>query len=159
LFDLISKLCVCSFLMMQMRHIELRITLYYSWYTTWSITSTQPINIQVRDSIQKEQKQPSVLRSGAPDCPVCHRTVSGAPGPYRVQTSHSRVLVGTLRYNSPDCPVSQRATTICTQRSTAKVPDDVNSAAAEVRTVKSEGTGLSGAARRQSSNDRLRFEH
>jgi hypothetical protein len=38
LFDLISKLCVCSFLMMQMRHIELRLTLYYSWYTTWSIT-------------------------------------------------------------------------------------------------------------------------
>jgi hypothetical protein len=24
----------------------------------------------------------SVLWSGAPDCPVCHRTVSGAPCPY-----------------------------------------------------------------------------
>jgi hypothetical protein len=23
--------------------------------------------------------------SGAPDCPVCHRTVSGALGPYKVQ--------------------------------------------------------------------------
>jgi hypothetical protein len=28
-----------------------------------------------------------VLWSGAPDCPVCHRTVSGAPGPYRVQAA------------------------------------------------------------------------
>jgi hypothetical protein len=27
----------------------------------------------------------SVLWSGASDCPVCHWTVSGAPGPYRVQ--------------------------------------------------------------------------
>jgi hypothetical protein len=45
----------------------------------------KPINIQVRDPIQKEQKDLSVLWSGAPDCPVCHRTVSGAPGPYRVQ--------------------------------------------------------------------------
>jgi hypothetical protein len=25
--------------------------------------------------------------SGAPDCPVHHRTVFGAPGPYRVQTA------------------------------------------------------------------------
>jgi hypothetical protein len=28
-----------------------------------------------------------VLWSGAPDYPVCHRTVSCAPGPYRVQTA------------------------------------------------------------------------
>jgi hypothetical protein len=28
-----------------------------------------------------------VLWSGAPDCPVCHRTVSGAPGPYRVKSA------------------------------------------------------------------------
>jgi hypothetical protein len=27
----------------------------------------------------------SVLRIGAPDCPMCHRTVSGAPGPYKCQ--------------------------------------------------------------------------
>jgi hypothetical protein len=26
-----------------------------------------------------------MLWSGAPDCPVCHRTVSGAPGPYRTE--------------------------------------------------------------------------
>jgi hypothetical protein len=35
----------------------------------------------------KEAKKPSVLWSGAPDCLVCHRTVSGAPRPYRVQTT------------------------------------------------------------------------
>jgi hypothetical protein len=26
-----------------MRHIKLRITLYYSWYTTWSITNPTPL--------------------------------------------------------------------------------------------------------------------
>jgi hypothetical protein len=30
----------------------------------------------------KRRKKPSVPWSGTPDCPVCHRTVSGAPGPY-----------------------------------------------------------------------------
>jgi hypothetical protein len=29
--------------------------------------------------------KPSVPWSGAPDCPVCHRTVSGAPGPYNLK--------------------------------------------------------------------------
>jgi hypothetical protein len=43
------------------------------------------INIQVRDPIQKEKKDLSVLWSGAPNCLVCHRTVSGAPGPYQFQ--------------------------------------------------------------------------
>jgi hypothetical protein len=40
------------------------------------------INVQERVQIQKSKK-PSVLCSGAPDCLVCHRTVSGAPGPYK----------------------------------------------------------------------------
>jgi hypothetical protein len=31
----------------------------------------------------KGAKKPSVLWSGALDYPVCHRTVSGAPGPYK----------------------------------------------------------------------------
>jgi hypothetical protein len=38
---------------------------------------------QVRDIILLEQKDLSVLENDAPDSPVCHRTVSGAPGPYR----------------------------------------------------------------------------
>jgi hypothetical protein len=58
----------------------------------------------------------------------------------------------------PDCPVSQQATTI--QHATVD-SDSGNSAAqcmTEVRAAKSEGTGLSGAARGQSSNGRLRSE-
>jgi hypothetical protein len=39
----------------------------------------KPINIQVRDPNSKEQRNLSVLRNGAPDCPVCHRTVSSGP--------------------------------------------------------------------------------
>jgi hypothetical protein len=42
---------------------------------------------QVRDTILLEQKDLSVLLFGAPDCPVCHRTVSGAPGSYRCETA------------------------------------------------------------------------
>jgi hypothetical protein len=44
-----------------------------------------------------------VLWSDAPDCPVCHRTVSGAPEPYRVQTTalvfqqaHSAIIHRTV---------------------------------------------------------------
>jgi hypothetical protein len=37
---------------------------------------------QVRDSIKNRSKTISVLKDGASDCLVCHRTVSGAPGPY-----------------------------------------------------------------------------
>jgi hypothetical protein len=149
------------------------------------------INIQVRDPIQKEQKGLEcavVWRTGLsgvpPDSVRCTRTVQGP-------RSHSRVFAGVLRYNSPDCAVchqtvrcatglsgepadngSLRATVDC------KITDKVNSAAAEVKAAKSEGTRLSGvapdcpvwhrtvrcgtrlsgAARRQSSNRRLRSE-
>jgi hypothetical protein len=37
---------------------------------------------QVRDTILLEQKDLSVLKISAPDCLVCHRTVSGAPCTY-----------------------------------------------------------------------------
>jgi hypothetical protein len=40
---------------------------------------------QVRVSISNRAKNLSVLRIDTPDCPVCHRTVSGAPGPYKCQ--------------------------------------------------------------------------
>jgi hypothetical protein len=42
----------------------------------------KPINIEVRDQIQRSKRNQSVLMNGAPDSPVCHRTVSGAPGSY-----------------------------------------------------------------------------
>jgi hypothetical protein len=83
----------------------------------------KPINIQVRDPNSKEQKEPKcdvVWRTGLsgvpPDSVLCTRTVQSL-------SSHSWVFVGALRYNSLGCPVSQWATTICTQRSTAKVTD------------------------------------
>jgi hypothetical protein len=81
----------------------------------------------------KRSKKPSVPWSGAPDCPVCHRTVSGAPGPYNVQLS----TLGFLRPRSaiihrlssvpPDCPVHQRSNCSFAQRSTVKAADFVNS--------------------------------
>jgi hypothetical protein len=45
------------------------------------------------------------LRYNSPDCPVHHRTVSGAP---RKSNSELDSFGNPLRYNSPDCPVSHR---------------------------------------------------
>jgi hypothetical protein len=45
------------------------------------------------------------LRYNSPDCPVHHRTVSGAP---RESNSELASFGNPLRYNSPDCPVSHR---------------------------------------------------
>jgi hypothetical protein len=54
-------------------------------------------------------------RSGAPDCPVVHRTVSGAPGCLDPKTPLSGIrrrrtakIHRTVRC-APDCPVSQRS--------------------------------------------------
>jgi hypothetical protein len=46
------------------------------------------------------------LHYNSPDCPVYHRTVSGAPGGSDSELSSFGNL---LRYNSPDCPVCQRS--------------------------------------------------
>jgi hypothetical protein len=46
----------------------------------------------------------TLLSLGAPDCPVVHRTVSGAPGWLR-RTFCSREKLAKYGYNSPDCPV------------------------------------------------------
>jgi hypothetical protein len=40
-------------------------------------------------------------------CPVHHRTVSGAPGDFKLNFAPLEFLE-TLRYNSPDCPVHHR---------------------------------------------------
>jgi hypothetical protein len=70
----------------------------------------KPINIQVRDQIQRSKRNLSVLRNGAPDCPVCQDRTD--------QTSQSRVFPDALRCNSPDCPVCHR-TVRCTSGATA----------------------------------------
>jgi hypothetical protein len=41
-------------------------------------------------------KKPRVPWSGAPDCPVCHRTLFGAPGPYQSELA----TLGFLRARS-----------------------------------------------------------
>jgi hypothetical protein len=52
----------------------------------------------------------SQLCLGAPDCPVVHRTVSGAPGWLRqtCRSSDCPVSQRSVRC-APDCPVSQRS--------------------------------------------------
>jgi hypothetical protein len=49
--------------------------------------------------------------SGTPDCPVCHRTVSGALGNSTPNSSPSGIFRG-LRYNSLDCSVPQGRATL-----------------------------------------------
>jgi hypothetical protein len=82
---------------------------------------------------KKGAKEPRVPWSGAPNFPVCHRTVSGAPGPYRIKLGSlgflqrcSAIIHRTVRCATglsgapPDCPVHQRSNGSFTQRSTAK---------------------------------------
>jgi hypothetical protein len=89
---------------------------------------------------------------------VCHRTVSGAPGPYKGQPGalgkmqvRSAIIHRTIRCATglsgvpPDCPVSQRATTI--QRATVDSDRSYSEQQchAEVGAASQRGTGLSGA--------------
>jgi hypothetical protein len=62
-------------------------------------------------STKRARDNRSVPWSGAPDCPVCHRTVSGAPGNSTLNSSPSGIFRG-LRYNSPDCPMPQGRATL-----------------------------------------------
>jgi hypothetical protein len=55
----------------------------------------------------KRAKEPSVPWSGSPDCPVCHRTVSNAPGPYNLKLAtlgflqeRSAIIHRTVRCSS-----------------------------------------------------------
>jgi hypothetical protein len=68
---------------------------------------------QKENNLAKAAK--TLLNLGAPDCPVVHRTMSGAPG-WRWSTGRSRELGGGVRLKftelsggAPDCPVSQRS--------------------------------------------------
>jgi hypothetical protein len=110
----------------------------------------KPINIQVRDPIEKDQKGLECavvwrtrLSSVPPDSVRSTRTVQG-------QTSHSRENSGALRYNSPNCMVSQRAMATQRPRSTLQISTVREQCAAEVRAESQRGTGLSDAARGQS---------
>jgi hypothetical protein len=99
------------------------------------------------------------LRYNSPDCPVHHRTVSGA---LRESNSELASFGNPLRYNSPDCPMSHRTvsgahrTVRCDSGATAtsRATVDCNALNARLRAQKSSaragGTpdslqGLSGA--------------
>jgi hypothetical protein len=85
-------------------------------------------------------------------CQVAHRTLSGAPGLYTLKPATLGFLLGALHYNSVDYLVCHRTSgepakqrLPARQRSTAKVYS-AKQCRAEVRTQKSEVTGLSGVA-------------
>jgi hypothetical protein len=70
---------------------------------------------QRKDKKELAEYSQLLLSLGAPDCPVVHRTVSGAPG-WLWRNGRSREFVGGVRLNitglsggAPDCPVSQRS--------------------------------------------------
>jgi hypothetical protein len=71
----------------------------------------------------------SVLWTGAPDCPVCHRTVSGAPGPYRVEpaTLEKTQARSAIIHRTVQCTSGQRLSSM--QRSTLTGAIVSNSAA------------------------------
>jgi hypothetical protein len=115
---------------------------------------SKPIQRLKRVRKERSKGNRSAPWSGAPDCPVCHRTVSGEP-PDNVrctredepQTLQLWIFQTQLRYNSPDCSVCHRtfrcasgATTICAQRSTLQ-SEQCNS---ECQSRSQRGTGLSG---------------
>jgi hypothetical protein len=85
--------------------------------------------------------QPKTVQSGSTrQCPVVHRTVSGAPG-WLWRTGCSRVSSAAYGYKSPDCPVVHR-TVRPSQRSAAQSARDAWTG------QRSEGgTGLSGVHR------------
>jgi hypothetical protein len=75
------------------------------------------------------------LRYNSPDCPVHHRTVSGAP---REINSELASFGNPLRYNSPDCPVSHR-TVRCDSgaTTTSRATVDCNALNARLRAQRS----------------------
>jgi hypothetical protein len=93
-----------------------------------------------------------VLKNGAPDCSMCHRTVSGALG----RTNSEPATLGNSRARSAIIHQTVRCATGLSgepveQRLPAPMIDSAkaivsNSTAAEVRAAKPEGTGLSGVA-------------
>jgi hypothetical protein len=128
------------------------------FYRCQRFTSNQ-YKVKRKGSKDRSKGNRSAPWSGAPDCPVCHQTVSGAPPNSvrctredRPQTLQLRVSQVQLCYNSPDCPVCQQSNDYlrATVDSDSEQCSTVNTA--EVRTVGQRGhrtvrcsTGLFGA--------------
>jgi hypothetical protein len=115
---------------------------------------------------KRSKRNRRVPWSGAPDCPVCHRIVSGAPGPYKSKLAtfgflqrHSTIIHRTVRcakrsndsrrngrlHSTPDSTTVRCRSQSRGQRRTGQWTVPVWC-----------GTGLSGATRSQRSNGWLR---
>jgi hypothetical protein len=73
--------------------------------------------VQVRVQKERSKRNRRLPWSGAPDCPVCHRTVSGAPGwinsnssPSGFWKSHSTIIHRTVRCATGATATTQRST-------------------------------------------------
>jgi hypothetical protein len=83
----------------------------------------KPIKRPILDSTKEQRANRSHLWSGAPDCPVCHRTVSGAPPDMTGAPEDSNV-------NSPPSGIS-RGTRAIIHRTVRCSPDSVRCAKEE----------------------------
>jgi hypothetical protein len=111
----------------------------------------------------ERSKKLSVPWSGALDCPVCHQTVSGAPGPYNAQLSTLRFLMArsAIIHRTVGCatglsgePARQRLLGAMVDCKSSGESYSTRTVRAEVRAI-ARGTPdseqyLSGATRRQS---------
>jgi hypothetical protein len=90
----------------------------------------------------KGAKKPRVPWSGAPDCPVCHRTVSGAPGPYSLKLA----TLGFLRARSAIIHWTVRCDSGVTaiQRNGRLQQTPYNATVRETKSALVSRTGLSG---------------
>jgi hypothetical protein len=88
----------------------------YKFYRCQRFNTNQ---YKVQDRVQKKgaKENRRLPWSGAPDCPVCHRTVSGAPGwinfnspPSGFWESHSTIIPRTVRCASGATATAQRST-------------------------------------------------
>jgi hypothetical protein len=87
--------------------------------------------------------KPSVPWSGAPDCPVCHRTVSGAPGPYSLKLATLGFLRArsTIIHRTVWCDSEATATSRNDRLQKLKVRATVKNSARGVRAARQRRTG------------------
>jgi hypothetical protein len=122
---------------------------------------------QCKDKRKGSKQRSKVYRrqpwSGAPDCPVCHRIVSGAPPDSVRCTRESNSKLASLGNLGGRSAIIHRtvrcasgATATSRQRSSAKALNALQCAPAraEVRAGARRRTGLSGGPTSQSSNNR-----
>jgi hypothetical protein len=88
----------------------------------------KPINVQVRDQIQRSKRNQSVLSDGALDCLVCHRTVSGAPPDSVRCTRIVQLKLATLGFHQTHSAIIHRTIRCATGLSGAPAEQRLSSA-------------------------------